>query len=68
MNRRSSGLLSKPSQTTALILLRRDFFSAGDSTSLKEEDVAGDSDAEATVSGPLVYFMANRGQGLQEDY
>lgn len=67
MNRRSSGLLSKLSQTTARILLRRDFFSTGVSTSLEEEDAAGDSDAEATVSGSLVSFMANRGQALQED-
>lgn len=60
MNRRSSGLLSKLSQTTARILLRKDFFSAGDSTSLKEEDATGDSDAETPASRSFESFMVKR--------
>lgn len=52
MKRRSSGLLSKLSHTTARILVRRDFFSNGGSPSesLEEGDPTGDSDAETTAS------------------
>lgn len=57
IKRRSSGLLSKLSHTTALIFLRRDFFSTGVSPSLEEEDPTGDSDAETTVGWSFESFM-----------
>lgn len=55
---RSSGVLSNVSHTTAQILLRRDFFSAGD-PSLEEEAAIVSSNANTPASGPVESFMVS---------